>query len=41
MDEVLGNKKAVEEIDEWVESWEHGEPQKCLLLIGPGTVKPP
>ncbi|MCC7551650.1 MAG: replication factor C large subunit [Methanobacterium sp.] len=40
MDEVLGNKKAVEEIDEWVESWEHGEPQKCLLLIGPpGTGK--
>lgn len=40
MDEVLGNKKAVEEVDEWVESWEHGEPQKCLLLIGPpGTGK--
>lgn len=40
MDEVLGNKKAVEEIDEWVESWEHGEPRKCLLLIGPpGTGK--
>lgn len=38
--EVLGNKKAVEEIDEWVESWEHGNPQKCLLLIGPpGTGK--
>jgi replication factor C large subunit len=40
MDEVLGNKKAVEEVDEWVESWEHGHPQKCLLLIGPpGTGK--
>lgn len=40
MDDVLGNKKAVEEIDEWVESWEHGHPQKCLLLIGPpGTGK--
>jgi len=40
MDEVLGNKKAVEEIDEWVESWEHGEPRKCLLVIGPpGTGK--
>jgi replication factor C large subunit len=40
MDEVLGNKKAVEEVDEWVENWEHGHPQKCLLLIGPpGTGK--
>ncbi|NYB52530.1 MAG: replication factor C large subunit [Methanobacteriaceae archaeon] len=40
MDEVLGNKKAVEEVDEWVEGWEHGHPQKCLLLIGPpGTGK--
>ncbi len=40
IDEVLGNKKAIEEIDEWVENWEHGEPQKCLFLIGPpGTGK--
>ena len=40
IDDVLGNKKAVEEIEEWVESWEHGHPQKCLLLIGPpGTGK--
>ncbi len=40
LDDVLGNKKAIEQIDEWVESWEHGEPQKCLLLIGPpGTGK--
>jgi replication factor C large subunit len=40
MDDVLGNKKGIEEIDEWVESWEHGHPQKCLLLIGPpGTGK--
>lgn len=40
IDDVLGNKKAIEQIDEWVENWEHGEPQKCLLLIGPpGTGK--
>ena len=40
IDDVLGNKKAIEQIDEWVENWEHGDPQKCLLLIGPpGTGK--
>jgi replication factor C large subunit len=40
IDDVLGNKKAIAQIDEWVENWEHGEPQKCLLLIGPpGTGK--
>ena len=40
LDDVLGNKKAIEEIESWVESWEHGEPEKCILLIGPpGTGK--
>lgn len=40
MKEVLGNKKAIEEIEYWLESWDHGEPQKCLLLVGPpGTGK--
>ncbi|EKQ54918.1 MAG: DNA polymerase III, gamma/tau subunit [Methanobacterium sp. Maddingley MBC34] len=40
MKDVLGNKKAIEEIENWVESWDHGDPQKCLLLVGPpGTGK--
>jgi replication factor C large subunit len=40
MKDVLGNKKAIEEIENWVESWDHGEAQKCILLVGPpGTGK--
>jgi len=40
MKDVLGNKKAIEEIENWLESWDHGDPQKCLLLVGPpGTGK--
>ncbi|MGZ4857309.1 MAG: replication factor C large subunit [Methanobacteriaceae archaeon] len=40
LDEVLGNQKAKEQIQEWVEGWEHDESQKCLLLVGPpGTGK--
>lgn len=39
-DDVLGNIKAKKEIIEWVEEWNNGNPQKCLLLVGPpGTGK--
>lgn len=39
-DEVLGNVKIKEEIVKWTEEWLMGNPQKCLLLIGPpGTGK--
>ncbi len=39
-DEVLGNLKAKKEIMQWIEEWKAGNPQKCLLLIGPpGTGK--
>lgn len=39
-DEVMGNLKAKKEILQWVEDWKAGNPQKCLLLVGPpGTGK--
>jgi replication factor C large subunit len=39
-DDVLGNVKVKNEILEWTEEWLNGNPQKCLLLIGPpGTGK--
>ena len=39
-DEVLGNLKAKKEILQWLDNWKEGNPQKCLLLIGPpGTGK--
>ncbi|HMK54864.1 MAG TPA: replication factor C large subunit [Methanobacteriaceae archaeon] len=39
-DDVLGNPKAKEQIEKWLESWLKGEPQQCLLLVGPpGTGK--
>lgn len=38
--EVLGNNKAKEEIEEWIDSWLAGERPKPLLLVGPpGTGK--
>ncbi len=38
--QVKGNLKLKKEIQEWVEEWKMGNPQKCLLLIGPpGTGK--
>lgn len=39
-DDVLGNTKAKEQIQNWLEGWLEGEPQQCLLLVGPpGTGK--
>ena len=39
-DEVLGNVKIKDAIYEWTEEWLKGNPQKCMLLIGPpGTGK--
>ncbi len=39
-EEVLGNIKVKKEIMEWTEEWLKGNPQKCLLLVGPpGTGK--
>ena len=39
-DDVLGNVKIKNEILEWTEEWLNGNPQKCLLLVGPpGTGK--
>ena len=39
-DQVIGNAKAKKEIKEWVDGWHKGEPQQCLLLVGPpGTGK--
>lgn len=38
--EMVGNKKAIEEIKEWIQAWKDGKPQPPLLLIGPpGTGK--
>jgi len=39
-DGILGNLKAKKEILQWVEDWKAGNPQKCLLIVGPpGTGK--
>lgn len=39
-DQIIGNAKAIKEIKTWVKNWQLGEPQQCLLLVGPpGTGK--
>lgn len=35
LDEVVGNNKEKEKIQNWVDSWKSGNPQKPLLLVGP------
>ena len=35
LEEVVGNKKEIKIITEWVENWKNNNPQKPLLLIGP------
>ena len=35
LEEVVGNKKEIKIIQEWVESWKSGNPQEPLLLVGP------
>lgn len=41
-DEIIGNGKQKKEIEAWVKEWKEGNPQPCLLLVGPaGTGKQP
>ena len=35
LDEVVGNNKEKQIIQNWVEEWKNGNPQKPLLLVGP------
>lgn len=35
LDEVVGNKKEIKIIQDWVKNWKSGHPQKPLLLVGP------
>ena len=35
LNDVIGNKKEIKIIQEWVNNWKEGTPQKPLLLIGP------
>lgn len=37
-EEVLGNKKAKDEISDWIEDWLDNKPHKPLLLVGPPGV---
>ncbi|MBZ9570249.1 replication factor C large subunit [Methanobrevibacter sp. TMH8] len=38
--DIIGNGKQKKEIEAWVKSWKEGDPQPCLLLVGPaGTGK--
>ena len=36
--EVVGNKAEIKIIQEWVENWKEGNPQKPLLLVGPPVI---
>ena len=36
--DVVGNKKEIDEIKNWVELWKEGKPQKPLLLVGPAGI---
>ncbi len=35
LEEVVGNKKEIKIIQDWVNNWKTGNPQKPLLLVGP------
>ena len=35
LSEVVGNKKEIKIIQEWIKNWKAGNPQKPLLLVGP------
>ena len=35
IDEVAGNGKEKKKIQEWIDQWKAGNPQKPLLLVGP------
>ena len=35
MNEVVGNKKEIKIIQDWIGKWKNGSPQKPLLLVGP------
>ena len=35
LEEVVGNKKEIKIIQDWVKNWKSGNPQKPLLLVGP------
>ena len=35
LSEVVGNKKEIKIIRDWVDNWKSGNPQKPLLLVGP------
>ena len=35
LSEVVGNKKEIKIIQDWVDNWKSGNPQKPLLLVGP------
>lgn len=38
LQDVIGNKKEIKEIQEWVKKWKECQPQKPLLLVGPAGI---